>query len=70
MRSLNSRGRTTRSATAQATLATLDSAQRMAHRLGFKSEEAEDLTLLGDAFAQAGDYRHALDHYARALAGT
>ena len=55
---------------AQATLATLDSAQRLARRLGFRSEEAEDLTLIGDAFAEAGDYRHALDHYARALAVT
>jgi CHAT domain-containing protein len=54
----------------QAAFAALDTAQRMANRLGFRREEAEDLTLIGDLFSEAGDHRHALDYYGRALAAT
>ena len=50
-----------------AAFAAFDTAQRMAARLGLRKEEAENLKLMGDLFAEAGDHRHALDHYARAL---
>jgi CHAT domain-containing protein len=50
----------------QRAFAALDSAIAMAARRDFKKEEAEDLKLLGDFFAEAGDHRRALDYYARA----
>jgi len=52
----------------QAALAALDTALNLARERGLRRQIAEDLKLLGDLFADAGDHRRALDHYARAQA--
>jgi len=50
----------------QRALATLDTAARFAEAHGLRRQVAEDWKLLGDLFAEAGEDRRALDHYARA----
>ncbi|HEX5820052.1 MAG TPA: CHAT domain-containing protein [Gemmatimonadales bacterium] len=50
----------------QEALATLDTALVLAQRHGLRRQVAEDWKLLGDLYADAGDHRRALDHYARA----
>lgn len=54
----------------QRAFALLDSALTMAQRGGRRQEVAEDVTLIGDLFFEAGDYQHALDYYQRAHAST
>ncbi|HEY5546880.1 MAG TPA: CHAT domain-containing tetratricopeptide repeat protein [Gemmatimonadaceae bacterium] len=54
----------------QRAFALLDSALTMAQRSGQRQEVAEDLTLIGDLFFEAGDHQHALDYYRRALVAT
>lgn len=50
----------------QRAFATLDSALILAERHGLQRQAAEDVKLLGDLHAAAGDHRGALDHYGRA----
>jgi CHAT domain-containing protein len=54
----------------QRAFALLDSAVVMARNGKRPSEEAEDLKLIADLFADAGDYQHALDFYGRSRAIT
>jgi CHAT domain-containing protein len=50
----------------QRAFAALDSALGKANRNGYRKEASEDLKILGDFFAAAGDHRRALEYYARA----
>ncbi len=52
----------------QQAMAALDTALSLAEDHGLRRQVAEDWKLLGDLFAEAGDQRRALDHYARARA--
>lgn len=52
----------------QRSIATLDTALSLAEAHGLRRQVAEDWKLYGDLFAEAGDHRRALDHYARAQA--
>jgi len=50
----------------QRAFAALDSALDLAQRHGLRRQAAEDVKLLGELYAAAGDHRGALDHYQQA----